>query len=166
MSTTREAMESLASRPDVLFVGQGVGCPGTRMSPDFAGVADDRKIEFPVAEELQLGYCLGLSLEGFVPVSVFPRANFLLRAADQLVNHLDALPLFSDYRPRVIVRTAVGSPVPLDAGPQHTGEGPVDGFLEMLRTVSFMRLPDWDDPVAVYESAYSSGGSHLVVEYP
>ena len=158
-----DAMTWLGERPDTLFLGQGVGCPGTKMSADFAGVPPGKLIEFPVAENLQLGVSIGLALEGFVPVSVFPRLNFLLCAADMLINHLDKLPLYSGYRPKVIIRTAVGSKQPLDAGPQHTGNYE-RALAEMLDTVVVHRLPAEDDVMSEYQGAYRARYSTLVVE--
>src|SRR5262245_29100821 len=83
------AMAWLESKDDVLFIGQSVSCDGTPIRKTFEGVRPEKMIEFPVAENLQMGVSIGLSLEGFVPVSVFPRWNFLILASDQLVNHLD-----------------------------------------------------------------------------
>lgn len=159
-------MNWLAGQPDTLFLGQGVGCGGTRLSADFSDIPADRRLEMPVAEELQLGISIGLSLEGVVPVSVFPRLNFLLRAADQLVNHLDAMPDFSDYRPRVIVRAAVGAKTPLDAGPQHTGDAPATALEVMLRNTVVDEVRNPDLVPAAYRAAYESGRSVVVVEHP
>lgn len=157
-----EAVKWLGQQPDVMFVGQGVGpCGGTRMSRLFEGVPEEKRIEFPVAEELQLGYCLGLSLEGFVPVSVFPRMNFLLRAMDQLVNHLDRLPLFSDYRPRVIVLTSCARGA-LDAGPQHSDDL-TDVLARVMKTVPVHRLRPESAGETVRKS-YASGVSTILVE--
>lgn len=157
-----EAMTWLGQQKDTLFLGQQVGCPGTAMFATFAGVDESKRIEFPVAENLQMGVSTGLSLEGFVPVSVFPRWNFLLCAADQLVNHLDRLPLYSDYRPRVIVRTAVGRGTPLDPGPQHQ-----DDFTEtvdrMCRTVNCVKVRA-GQILNAYRAAYEGDGSTVVVE--
>lgn len=161
MSELKDAVEWLGRQPDTLFVGQGVGaCGGTRMSSLFEGVPEDRRVEFPVAEELQLGYCLGLSLEGFVPVAVFPRMNFLLRAMDQLVNHLDRLPLYSDYRPRVIVLTSCVRGA-LDAGPQHSDDL-TDVLGLLLKTVAVHRLGA--DCLGLVQRAYASTGSTVLVE--
>jgi len=90
------AMHMLGERPNAIFMGQGVGCPGTTMSPTFAGVPATKLLEMPVAEDLQMGMAIGMALEGLLPVCVFPRWNFLICAANQLVNHLDRLPLYSD----------------------------------------------------------------------
>ena len=46
-------------------------------------------IELPVAEEMQMGMSFGMSLDGTIPISIYPRWNFLLCAINQLVNHLD-----------------------------------------------------------------------------
>ena len=42
-----------------------------------------------------MGLSLGLALQGFVPVSIYPRIDFLLSATNQLVNHLDKIRLMS-----------------------------------------------------------------------
>jgi pyruvate/2-oxoglutarate/acetoin dehydrogenase E1 component len=155
-----EAMDWLATHPEVVFLGQGVKDGGTRMSASFKNIHPDRRIEFPVAENLQLGVALGLSLEGFLPVCVFPRWNFLLSAADQLVNHLDRIPLYSDYKPKVIIRVAVGPDSPLDPGHQHTDDF-TNGFREMLKNI---HIYDWGDSFAAYRRAYGRDGSTIVVE--
>src|SRR6266487_1482580 len=111
---------TLAHGYRVVFMGQGI-CGGTTMSESFKYVPDEMKLEMPVAEELQMGMATGMALGGYLPICIFPRWNFLLLAANQLVNHLDRLPLYSDggYRPRVIIRTAVPSADPFNPGPQH-----------------------------------------------
>ena len=101
-------MAWLAETPNVMFVGQGVGCAGTTMTDTLRDVPPAKLLEFPVAEDLQAGFCIGLALQGYTPVCVFPRWNFMLCAANQLVNHLDRLPLYSGggYAPKMIVRVA------------------------------------------------------------
>ena len=49
----------------------------------------DQLVELPVAEEMQMGMSLGLALDGKVPISIFPRWNFLLCGMNQLVYHID-----------------------------------------------------------------------------
>lgn len=156
----------LGQQPDTLFLGQSVEYPGAKTYSSLEGVPPEKRLEMPVAEALQLGVSIGLSLEGFVPVSIFPRINFLLCALDQLVNHLDKLPLFSDYRPKVIIRTTIGSKSPLDAGPQHTGDYS-EAIRSMLATVSVCLVLDdvaGADAMSVYRNAYERPGSTLVVE--
>lgn len=160
------AMEWLGQQENVLFLGQGVGNPGTSMSDTLVNVPEEKRIEFPVAEELQTGVAIGLALQGYVPVSIIPRWNFMLRAADQIVNHMDRLPLYSGYRPRVIVRVAVPSVSPFNPGPQHDGDFTV-AFRQMLRWMRIIALEDASDIVPAYQQAfdYSGGRSHILVEY-
>ena len=64
----------------------------------------------------------GLALNGFIPITCFPRSDFLILAMNQLVNHLDKIRTLSNnsFKPRVIIRTSVGSKKPLNGGVQHT----------------------------------------------
>lgn len=159
----RRAMTWLGEQPDTVFLGQSTRCPGTAMYASFFDVSEARRIELPVFEQTQLGMSVGLSLQGHCVVSSFPRWNFLILAMDQLVNHLDKLPLYSDYRPRVIVRTAVGSVAPLDPGWQHKGDF-TDAFRMMLKTVNVVRLDCLEQIFPAYRDAYGSGGSSIIVE--
>lgn len=161
------AMEMVAERPDTIFMGQGVADHGgTTMSPSFKGVPPAQRLEMPVAEELQMGMAIGMALEGILPVCVFPRWNFILRAADQLVNHLDRLPLYSDggYNPRVIIRTAVPSVNPFNPGPQHDDDFS-RAFYEMLRTVDIVHLVSPEMIVPEYRHAMDVPHSTILVEY-
>ena len=90
------AMTLLGQDPRTIVMGQAVAFPGTGMTATFAGVPKDQLLELPVAEDMQLGMAIGMSLAGYLPICVFPRWNFLLAATDQLVNHLDKLPLYGN----------------------------------------------------------------------
>ena len=85
----KEAMNWLAAQPDTIFLGQAVRYGGTGCYESLTEVPDHKKIEFPIAENFQIGVSTGLAMQGFVPVSVIPRWNFLLCATDQIINHLD-----------------------------------------------------------------------------
>lgn len=161
----RQAMSNLASDDRVVFIGQSVGASGTAMFETLSHISQNRRLEFPVAEELQLGCSLGLSIAGFVPVSVFPRVDFLWRAADQLINHLDKLNEMSrgNFNPKVIIRTRVGSRTPLDAGPQHTGSY-TKALRSMLTTVKVVEITKPQQIVGTYEWASWYNGSVLIVE--
>lgn len=158
-----EAMRWLASQSDTLFLGQSVCYPGTSIYSTLQGVPDNRHIELPVFEDVQLGMCIGLALQGFVPVCLYPRWDFVLLATNQLVNHLDKLPLMSSYRPRVIIRTAVGSTRPLDPQLQHRGDY-TTAFRSMLQTVRVEQFFDAENILDSYQAAYTNEGSSLLVE--
>jgi len=162
-----DAMALLATRPNAVFMGQGVGArAGTTMSDTFRGVPDRQLLEMPVAEDMQMGMAIGMALGGFLPICVFPRWNFLICAANQLVNHLDRLSLYSDggYRPKVIIRTAVPSTVPFNPGPQHDDDF-TRPFKMILRTVNVVKLISPAMVVPAYREALQSQDSTLLVEY-
>lgn len=147
----------LAADARVVFIGQGVAASGTFMSTTLDDVPIERRIELPVAEEMQLGMSIGMALAGHVPVSIFPRWNFLLLAANQLVNHLDKM------QPHVIVRVGVGSTQPLDPGPQHKGDF-TDAFRMIMPNTPIIRLEDAADVKAEYCAALKRVGSTVLVE--
>ncbi len=107
----------------------------------------------------------GMALNGMLPISIYPRFNFLLLATDQIVNHLDKIPIFScgGYKPRVIIRTAIATAVPLDPGPQHLGDYTY-AFRAMLKTIPVVRLDEPGDIVPAYEQAMRRDGSTILVE--
>jgi len=156
-----DSMTFLAEHPKTLFVGQGVKYDGQRMHASFSGVPMERRIEFPVAEDFQMGFCMGLALEGYIPVSVYPRMDFLLLAVNQLVNHLDKV---RQFNPKVIVRVAVGSEKPLNPGPQHTQDHSA-ALRSMLTTIPVFEILQPQDAVFTYRKALNYDYSSVVVEY-
>ena len=165
MTTLNEAMLLLAAHPDSLFIGQGVAYDGVATYRDLEGVPAEKRIEFPVCEEMNVSVALGMSLMGILPIVVIPRFDFLLRAADAIVNHLDKLPIMScgQFKPKVIIRTRVGSRTPLDAGPQHSQDH-TESFRQMLRTVTVHRITTPEQIMPTYRFVLESESSALVVE--
>jgi pyruvate/2-oxoglutarate/acetoin dehydrogenase E1 component len=159
----KRSMEWLAKQPRTIFFGQAVGYPGTAMFNTLKDINPEKRWELPVAEEFQMGLATGMALQGFVPVSIFPRWNFLLLAINQLVNHLDKLPLISAYKPKVIIRTGVGSVRPLDPQWQHTGDF-TDAMRLMLHTVRVVRLDEPEQIFPAYQEAYAGEPSTILCE--
>ena len=159
-------MKNLSGNPNVLFIGQAVNNPGTAMFNTLKDIPSNRKIEMPVAENMQLGMSIGLSLQGFLPISVFPRWNFLLSATDQLVNHLDKIREIScnEFAPKVIIRVGVGSEEPLYPGLQHVGNFS-DAFRKMLSNIDVVELNTPEDIIQEYENAMNSDRSTILVEF-
>ena len=116
------SMKFLANDKRVVFLGQSVSFSGNAIYNTLSEINKTRKIELPVFEDVQMGTSIGMALEGFVPVSCYPRFDFLILAMNQLVNHLDKIRhmSFNEFKPRVIIRTSIGSKKPLDGGVQHT----------------------------------------------
>lgn len=159
-------MEWLAKNPKVMFMGQAVADPGTGMSNTLTGVDKSKLLELPVAEDMQMGMSLGMALNGMIPVSIFPRWNFLLCATNQLVNHIDKLSYMSDYKAKVIIRTAIGSERPLHPQHQHVGDF-TDAFKLLCKTVDIIRLEEPKDIFPAYERALfrTDNRSTIIVEY-
>lgn len=158
------AMDLLAADPRTIFLGQAVAYPGTAQSGTLKNVPDVQKVELPVAEEMQMGLSIGLALAGYIPVTCYPRWNFLLLAANQIINHLDKLPLISGYRPKVIVRVGVGADKPMHPGEQHLGDFTLP-FKAMCQTVTFVKLRHRLEVVPEYRDALRREGSTVLVEY-
>jgi pyruvate/2-oxoglutarate/acetoin dehydrogenase E1 component len=163
----KRAMTYLGQDSRTLFLGQAVAYPGTVMTGTLSEVSGRQKLEFPAAEEMQLGASIGLALGGFIPVTLYPRWNFLLLAINQLVGHLDKLKVMSQggYAPKVIIRTGIGSQRPLHPQHQHVGDY-TEAFRAMLTNIEVIRLDEVEQIFPAYEKALTreDGCSTLIVE--
>lgn len=159
-----KAMSILSDHEQSIFMGQACRDKGTAMFTTLRDVPIEKRIEMPVCENLQLGMATGIAMAGGLPVCMYPRINFFLEAIPQLVQHLDKIPLFSNYKPRVIIRTSVATDIPLDPGPQHIGDY-TDAIEAMLSTVNVVKLLNAEDIVPAYKQAMEFEGSTLLVEY-
>lgn len=112
-------LEEFAKDEKVRFLGQQTA------SENFYSLLTDipltKRTEMPIVEELQVGLCTGLALEGYLPICIIQRMDFLLRCSDQIANHLDKIKSMSrnTFSPKVIIFTTVGTTEPLNCGPQH-----------------------------------------------
>lgn len=160
------AMALIAERDNAVFVGQATVAEGTALHTTLRDVPMEKRLEFPVAEDLQMGFCTGLALGGYLPVCMFPRINFLILALNQLCLHLDKLPIYSHggYKPKVIVRTAIATDKPLDPQAQHVGDYSY-AIRSMLSTVIVRCLYNREEVVPEYEAALKRDGSTLLIEY-
>jgi pyruvate/2-oxoglutarate/acetoin dehydrogenase E1 component len=161
-----EAMRMLAARPNSIFLGQGVGAPSTIQTDTLRVVPEEKRIEFPVAEELQMGVAIGMSLAGWLPISVYPRWDFLLLAAGQLVLHLDRIAQMTHggFAPKVIVRVVAPATHPFDPGPQHDDDF-TEAFRLMCERVKIITLPSADHVMPAYRRALETPLSTVLVEY-
>lgn len=164
------AMEMLAKDAKTIFLGQSVRYSGNAIYSTLVTIDESKKMETPVFEELQMGISAGLAVEGYLPVTCYPRWDFLICATNQLVNHLDKLESMTYGRMSsgVIIRTAVGANVPLDSGVQHTQDH-TEAFRRMLTNVDVHLLVDKEEIFPAYEKAYDrakcEGRPSLLVEF-
>ncbi len=144
----KRAMTWLGAKENTVFMGQAVSYQGTAMTNTLSDVDSSKLIEMPVAEDMQLGISFGMSLNGRVPISIFPRWNFLLLASNQLVNHIDKLNDMSNYRSKIIIRTSIGSQRPLNPQCQHIDDF-TEGFKKLCKNVDIIRL---DEPEQIFDA--------------
>lgn len=115
-----------------------------------------------------MGLTNGLALSGFIPISIFPRWNFLLLATNQIVNHLDKISEISRNKvgPKVIIRTGIGSIKPLHPGPQHVGDF-TEAFRIMCPNINVVRLDSSEMIEYEYEKALKreDGISSILIEW-
>jgi pyruvate/2-oxoglutarate/acetoin dehydrogenase E1 component len=164
----KRSMDYLAAQAETVFLGQAVAVAGTAMSTTLRDVPKHKLIELPVAEEMQMGMTCGMALAGMVPVSIYPRWNFLLLAVNQLVNHLDKIELMSSgkYKAKAIIRTGIGSERPLHPQHQHVGDY-TDAFRLMCPHIVIERLEEPDQVYPAYRQAFEreDGKTTILVEY-
>lgn len=162
----KRSMDFLASHPDTIFIGQAVEYAGTAMTNTLKDVPSDKKLELPVCEDLQAGITNGMALAGKIPISIYPRWNFFLLATNQVVSHLDKIPLISEYKTKAIIRTGIGSIKPMHPQHQHIGDF-TEAFKLMLSNIEIIRLDEPEDIFPAYQKALNrtDGKSTILVEW-
>lgn len=145
-----------------VFIGYNVK-NGNAMGT-LAGVDDSQKIETPVAENLMTGIGIGMSFEGYRPVIYYERHDFMMVAADAIVNHVNHIERIShgEYKVPVILRSVVADSGPFYSGPTHSQDF-TDGFKNL---VSFpIYVPSTGkEAVQVYKKAITSSRPCMIVE--
>lgn len=164
----KRTMEWIAQKPKTIFLGQAVGVPGTFMYQTLRDCPEEKRFEMPVNESFQMQFTIGLALEGYVPVSVYPRQNFLLLATADMVNLLDKIPAITsnDVVPKVIIRTAAGPFEPVHPGHQHVGNY-IEGFRNMLSWINVVELNEPEEIFPAYKEAIEreDNKSTLMIEH-
>lgn len=163
-----KAMSLLSDHPKTFFIGQAVEYEGTGLYESLKHIPSEKRLELPVAEYFQTGLANGMAIEGMIPISVYPRWNFLLMGVDQIVNHLDKFKTMSmgKCNPKVIIRVAVGSEYPVDPQCQHKGNF-AEAFRSMTKNIEVTELIRSTDILPEYEKALNrdDGVSTILVEY-
>ena len=164
----KKSMNYLAASEKTIFIGQAVEVPGTSMSNTLKEINPKKLLELPVAEEMQMGITTGLALDGNIPVSIFPRWNFVLLAMNQLINHLDKINIMSNngFKAKAIIRTGIGSQRPLHPQHQHIGDF-TDMVRKMCSSLDVIQLNEPEDIFPSYKKALDrdDGRSTILVEF-
>jgi pyruvate/2-oxoglutarate/acetoin dehydrogenase E1 component len=156
-----KSMNYLSKKSNTIFLGQSIKYSGNAIYNTLIDVPKRKKIEMPVFEDTQMGISIGLALNGFVPITCYPRFDFLILAFNQLVNHLDKIREMSrnKIRPRILIRTSIGSKKPLNGGPQHT-QNYTKIFRSTLNEVKVVLLDSPDKIFHSFKKAYSDKESY------
>jgi pyruvate/2-oxoglutarate/acetoin dehydrogenase E1 component len=164
----KRSMEFLGKKNDTLFIGQAVEVPGTAMSNTLKNIKRKKLLELPVAEDMQMGMTLGLAMDNNVPISIFPRWNFLLYGVNQLINHIDKFEVMCGRKinPKIIIRTGIGSSRPLHPQFQHIGDFS-EAIQKMSTTIKVIKLEEPNQIFPAYKKAYErkDGINTVLVEY-
>lgn len=150
----KRTMEWVARQPKTLFVGQTVAGPGTFMFQTLRDVPSEKTLEMPINESFQMQFTIGLALAGYIPISVYPRQNFLLLATGDMVNTLDKIPAISANAllPKVIIRVAVGPDAPVHPGHQHVGNY-AEAFRKLFQWIDVVELNEPEEIFPAYKHA-------------
>ena len=159
-------MRYISNNKQVLFIGQSTSVPGNLIHKSLIKVKERQKIELPVFEDAQMGMAIGLSLNGYIPVSCYPRFDFFLLALNQFINHLDKFNEISskEFSPFVLTRVLVGSKKPIDAGPQHT-QNYSNAIKYMLKNINIVELKNKNLIFSSYKKALNEKKSTIFIEY-
>ncbi|WP_440652093.1 hypothetical protein [Candidatus Pelagibacter sp. HIMB1542] len=152
----QKSMKFLAKNKNVIFLGQSVVYPGSSIFVSLKDVPKSKKIEIPVMEEVQTGMAIGMALNGYIPVSCYPRFDFLILAANQLTNHLDKIDYLTNnnFKSKIIIRTMIGSTKPLNAGLQHTQDH-TNALKKLMQYSEVIKLNREDEIFDKYTNALS-----------
>jgi len=159
-----KSMNYLAEKTDTIFVGQQTAYAGNPMSTTILDVPLEKMIETPVFEEVQMGLSTGLGMTNMCVVSFYPRWDFLICAANQLINHLDKFKHMTGYDSHVIIRVGKGSDDPLDPGVQHKADYSKE-FKSILSDIEIINLNDKSNIYDTYKKAYENKKPVILVEY-
>jgi len=165
--TLINSMTKLSKLNNVIFIGQQLLWHGNPMSTTVGNVPKEKMIEVPVMEESQMGMSLGLAMTGKFVITFYPRWDFLICAANQLINHVDKIKLMSNgnWNPHIIIRIGKGSDTPLDPGHQHKGNY-IEQYKSMCPNIEFFDLKTPVDIELAYKTAINNIGIYCLVEYP
>lgn len=157
-----EAMTWLGKQKKSVFIGEGL-INAQRIYGTMNGVSNRDCLEMPIAENLITGVAMGLALEGFKPIIVFQRMDFMLVAADAIINHMTLLPSMSgkQFTFPIIIRAIIGS--------QHrkfwVGEQHNHDFAHIFSPyIDTIKLTQAKHILMSYMNAYKSSNPVLIIE--
>ena len=160
-----EELHRLSTLDCTVFLGENV-INSKRIYGTLENVPLNKCIEMPIAENLIAGTAIGLSLAGFLPICIFQRMDFMLIAADAIINHACLYSKMTNHQVScgVIFRTILASPLneKFYVGHQHSKD--FSYIFEPYMKV--IKIPE-TSPKEAYTTAYkyaTRGQPILIVE--
>ena len=86
----KKSMKFISKSRKAIFLGQSVCYSGSSIFASLDHIKKN-KLEVPVFEDTQMGMSIGLAMSGYLPISCYPRMDFLILASNQLINTLDKI---------------------------------------------------------------------------
>ncbi len=167
VSVVRDALErALTSDPDVFLLGEDIESPYGGAFKVTQGLSDrfpNRVSNTPISEALIVGMGNGLALAGMIPVCEIMFGDFLLLAADQIINHASKFrEMYNDQvRVPIIVRTPMGGR--RGYGPTHSQS--LEKHFFGVPGVTVLALNHRQDPGRLYDHLFESiDGPVLMIE--
>lgn len=122
--TLKESLQiefkKLSEVEDVVFLGENIINSG-RIYGTLNDVPTYKCIEMPVAENLIAGCAVGLAITGRLPICIFQRMDFMLIAADAIINHAALMPKMTGIKlPILFITFKATLKDSFYAGLQHT----------------------------------------------
>lgn len=154
------AMKVLSRKPNVVFLGENI-INSKRIYGTLNEVPLNKCIEMPVCENLIAGVAIGLALEGWRPVCIFQRMDFMFIAADAIINHACVFPkLNSSVKLPIIFRT-----IKADLNQQfYVGHQHSKDLTHVFSPyLPVFQIPE-EHPKEVYEKVWKMNEPVLVVE--
>jgi 2-oxoisovalerate dehydrogenase E1 component len=167
VASVRRALErAMDLDPRVVLIGEDIRSPYGGAFKATAGLSDrfsSRVINTPISEAAIVGVGTGLALEGYRPVVEIMFGDFVLLAADQLINHAAKLRWMYNDQVRVplVVRTPMGGK--RGYGPTHSQT--LEKHLLGVPDLRVVALHPRYSPARVYEQLFESiDGPTLMIE--
>lgn len=86
-----EAMyEALLQNPNLFLIGEGIDDPKGAFGTTTSALKEfgkERVMDSPLSENALAGICIGAAIEGYPSIQIHMRAEFMVLALDQILNH-------------------------------------------------------------------------------
>lgn len=156
-------LDAMQRDPKVVILGESVADPkgifGTTLPA--SKTFPQRVIETPLSENVLTGACLGLALEGWKPIYVHARTEFMMPAMEQIVNIIAKWRFVHHDRPvHLVLRSLIG---------RGWGQGPThsQAFHAMFAHIPGLRVLYPVDPNNLrtwFNDALSCGWPTIILE--